>query len=91
MKYAPLIAIPCLLAILIPTLFAVWHVYFNNEDTHSEVNNVSVTLYDADGLRIENDTVLETNISDSAFVDIFRSINSETKLFFLPFVCVAFL
>jgi murein DD-endopeptidase MepM/ murein hydrolase activator NlpD len=84
MKYAPLIAIPCLLAILIPTLFAVWHVYFNNEDTHSEVNNVSVTLYDADGLRIENDTVLETNMSDSAFVDIFRSINSETKLDQIP-------
>ena len=46
-RYSPLIAIPCLIAILIPTILAVWHVYFK-DDKLFDAHDVTVTLYNND-------------------------------------------
>ena len=46
-RYAPLIAIPCLIAILIPTILAVWHVYFK-DDKLFDAHDVTATLYNND-------------------------------------------
>ena len=82
-RYAPLIAVPCLLAILIPTILAVWHVYFK-EDTLFDAHDVSVTLYNDENKIIASETVTESYVEGSFLVNLLTSLNSGKELNAIP-------
>ena len=82
-RYAPLIAVPCLLAILIPTILAVWHVYFK-EDTLFDAHDVSVALYNDENKIIASETVTESYVEGSFLVNLLTSLNSGQELNAIP-------
>ena len=82
-RYAPLIAIPCLLAILIPTILAVWHVYFK-EDKLFDAHDVSVTLYNKENKILANETVTESQVEGSFLVNLLTSLNAGNELSTIP-------
>lgn len=86
-KYAPFIAIPCLLAILLPTIFAVWHVYLK-DDQLFDAHDVSVTLYNNEGKMIASETVTETYVSTSPLTSIFYAMNSGKEFSTRPEDCI---
>ena len=73
-KFTPLIAIVCLLAILIPTLIAVWQVYFKENDELAVSDEVSVVLYDGTGATIAESSVSESSLNVSPLVDVFYNL-----------------
>ena len=80
-KLTPIIAVLCLLAILIPTLIAVWQVYFKGNEELATSAEVSVVLYDADGAALAESSVAETNINVSPLVETFYNLYvSKTEL-----------
>ena len=84
-KLTPIIAVLCLLAILIPTLIAVWQVYFKGNEELATSAEVSVVLYDADGAALAESSVAETNINVSPLVETFYNLYvSKTELESLP-------
>ena len=87
-KYVPFIAIPCLLAILIPTIFAVWHVYFKDE-TLFDAHDVSVTLYNNEGKLIATETVIESYTDSSPLTSVFYALNSGKSFDTQPEGCIS--
>lgn len=85
-RYAPLIAIPCLIAILIPTILAVWHVYFK-DDKLFDAHDVTVTLYNNDNKIIATETVIESYAKDSFLINTLTSLNSGNALASRPENC----
>ena len=84
-RLMPIVAVVCLMAILIPTLIAVWQVYFREKDTLEAGNEVSVFLYDEKGAVLAEDAVEESNIEVSTLVDIFYNLYlSKTALATTP-------
>jgi murein DD-endopeptidase MepM/ murein hydrolase activator NlpD len=73
-KFTPIIAIVCLLAILIPTLIAVWQVYFKKDEALVGSDEVSVSLYDAKGALLSESSVAESNLNVSPLVDVFYNL-----------------
>lgn len=73
-RFMPLIAAICLIAILIPTLVAVWHVYIREDDTLHSGSLVSVALYGESGALIAESSVDESNLEVSPLVDVFYNL-----------------
>ena len=78
-RYAPLIAIPCLLAILIPTILAVWHVYFKDEKLF-DAHDVTATLYNKENKVIATETVTESYIEGSFLINMLTSLSTGKEL-----------
>ena len=87
-RYAPLIAIPCLIAILIPTILAVWHVYFK-DDKLFDAHDVTATLYNNDNKIIATETVIESYVKDSFLINTLTSLNSGNALASRPENCIS--
>ena len=73
-KATPIIAIICLLAILIPTLIAIWQVYFKENDDLASSDDISVMLYDGSGTLIAESSVSENSLNVSPLVDVFYNL-----------------
>ena len=73
-KFTPVIAVICLLAILIPTLIAVWHVYFKENEALASTNDVSVILYDGEDNILSESSAVESNLGISPLVDVFYNL-----------------
>lgn len=80
-KKLPFIAVLCLVAILIPSMVAIWNVYLKKDAGFVASSNITVSFWDAvDDKELARDTVNEENISDSPVVSLFYGINSGKKL-----------
>ncbi len=80
-KKLPFIAILCLVAILIPSIVAIWSVYFKKDAEFVSSSDITVSFWDAiDNKELANDTVNEENVSDSPVVSLFYNLNSGMKL-----------
>ena len=73
-KITPIIATVCLLIILIPTLLAVWQVYFKENEALAESDEISVALYDGNGTLLSESSASETSLNVSPLVDIFYNL-----------------
>ncbi len=73
-KFAPIIAIVCLLAILIPTMIAIWQVYFKETEKLAPSDDISIVLYDGDGDVISEGAASESNLAVSPLVDLFYNL-----------------
>lgn len=73
-KFTPVIAFVCLLAILIPTLIAIWQVYFKDNKELTLSDEISVSLYDDEGVMLSESSVSESNLTVSPLVDIFYNL-----------------
>ena len=82
-RYAPLIAIPCLLAILIPTILAVWHVYFKDEKLF-DAHDVTATLYNNENKVISTETVTESYVEGSFLINMLTSLSTGKELSLPP-------
>jgi hypothetical protein len=73
-KFTPIIAVACLLAILIPTLIAIWQVYFKEAEKLTPSDGISVVLYDGEGDVLSKGSASESNLSVSPLVDLFYNL-----------------
>ena len=73
-KFTPIIAIVCLLAILIPTLIAIWQVYFKEAEKLAPSDDITVVLYDGEGSVLSKGSASESNLSVSPLVDLFYNL-----------------
>lgn len=84
-KKLPFIAVLCLVAILIPSMVAIWNVYLKKDAGFVASSNITVSFWDTiDDKELAVDTVNEENISDSPVVSLFYSMNSGKKLSAAP-------
>ncbi len=80
-KILPFVAVICIVAVLIPSIVAIWHTYFKKADDFEASRDISVSLWDIrSNSELASDTVNEENISDSAIVSLLYNMNSQEEL-----------
>lgn len=81
----PLVAAVCLMAILIPTLVAVWHAYLREDEALQSSNVISVELFDGAGKLLAQSSVDESNLEVSPLVEVFYNLYlSKSALTSIP-------
>ena len=74
------ITLAAILAILIPIVIAVLYIQFKDEQiVETQVDEITVTMFDNDGHTITSDKAPSNELSESAFVDIvYNMVNAKT-------------
>ncbi len=77
----PFIIILCIVLLLIPTLTAIWHVYFRSSGDFGSSSDITISFYDLkQNKELFSEEINEKNISDSHTADMFYNLRSENKL-----------
>lgn len=80
-KKLVIISTLCFLAILIPSMVAIWNVYLKKDAEAVESTNITVSFWDiTDDELLAEDTINEKNVSDSPVVNLFYNIKSKSSL-----------
>lgn len=73
-KITPIIVAVCLVAILVPSMIAIWQVYFKEDEPLQSSNQILVVLYDADGQPISEAYADDSGLAASPLVDILYNL-----------------
>ncbi len=80
-KRSPFIWIICIIAIIIPTLFAIFYAYFYEDTEKFSSAIASAELYDADGNILHSDEITQADIATSPFVyNLHNLVNSKKQV-----------
>ena len=69
----------CALLVIIPTVIAIFYVYFKEDDSKLRQNMFEILLFNEDNTQIASEKVAEVDISSSPLANTFFSIVSEKK------------
>lgn len=73
-KITPIIISVCLLAVLIPSIIALWQVYLKKDEPLQSNNQVFIYLYDRDGNLLSEDFADDSSLVSSPLVDILYNL-----------------
>ncbi len=78
-KRAPFIIAVCVLAIIIPTVFAIFYAYFYDDQASLKSTTIEIELYDDSDSLLFDQEVSETDISNSPMIEAFYGMLVNKK------------